>query len=236
MKTDHVFGNHIYVISNYGVARNPIFSSRVDLKTFEELAQKYLSPVCDILSSGYSYNQFQFAVRVNPRNKIEDFYRIKYKDKIKDNLLSVIIPETYIIFSQQVSNLLNAYVKRFNKKYNRIGGLFASRYRKILVESENLLAQWVAKLRDSIPQFRFSRKWEVRKEERCDLRMKTSKEEWNGNHLEFNGANASLKLLDYKIDDLRGCFACLPPKRINSPNISLLWTNFFQKMGFPPPW
>ena len=236
MKTDHVFGNHIYVISNYGVARNPIFTNKGDLRIFEKLAKKYLSPVCDMISFGSTYNQFQFLIRINKREEIENFYRVKYKEKIAQNPSICIIPETYLIFSQQVSNMLNAYAKKFNKKYNRRGGLFAARYQKILVESEELLSGWVKSLKNSIPQFSFSSRWKVRSRERWNFNVKVNNEENKAFVSNPNVFLTSLKLLDYENRDLRGSFMCLPPKRINSPEIAQLWINFFQKMGFPPPW
>ena len=46
MKVKHVFGGHVYLISNFGVARNPIFKDKVDLDFFKAKFDEYLGEIC----------------------------------------------------------------------------------------------------------------------------------------------------------------------------------------------
>lgn len=245
MKVDHVFGGHIYVISSFGDARNPIFKDNNDLSFFRSKMNEYLGEICDIFAYSHQINQFQYLIRIKERKVLERFFYRKQsekKNKVKKNVSHQIYnpnaespPDSYLIFSQEVSNWLNSYAKKFNFKYKRKGGLFGDRYSKYLVQSEEEMNLWIERLNKMEKLVIFEEEWKVTEE--C----------------EFDNGNGECSSLVYYEEDerehdffrnftrwvtghLRGCFDCLPPKSINAPDF-LPKFHFFKKIkGIEPPW
>ena len=77
MKVDHVFGGHIYVISSFGVARNPIIKDNKDLAFFRSKVNKYLGEICEIYAYSHQINQFQYLVKIKERTELESFFHEK---------------------------------------------------------------------------------------------------------------------------------------------------------------
>lgn len=243
MKVKHVFGGHLYLISNFGVARNPIFRNDKDVEVFKEYMAKYLGDVCEIYAYAHEYNQFHYLIKVRERSYLEAFFYKKQAMKSKDESHSLydkaalIPPESYLIISQEVSNCLNAYAKKFNFKYKRKGSLFGDRYSKYLVESESEMEMWIGKLNRLEELVVFSTAWQV--EDAVDLE---------------NGEGECSSLVYYKKggagqacgafknfvlwiqDNMRGCFVCLPPASIKAPDFTDKFNHYKKKMGIPPPW
>ena len=113
MKVVHVFGGHIYLISSFGVARNPIYEEQRDIKFFKQNIKKYLGEICEIYAYAHQHNQFQYLIRINERHILESFFYKKQASQQKNEshnlygLDSPTIPDSYLIFSQEVSNCLN---------------------------------------------------------------------------------------------------------------------------------
>ncbi len=227
MKAQHVFGGHIYLISNYGVARNPIFKDVEDLNFFKDRFDHYLGEICDVLASSHQINQFQYLVKIKERNRLEEFY-VKKKALKKTNVSHDIynpkadeIPESYLIFSQEVSNCLNSVAKKFNFRHNRRGGLFAGRYSKVLVESESEMNEWISRLSGLETLVNFDEEW-------CAEELKEARNK------ELETSNVAG---DYVLNlDLRGCFMCLPPKSTKLPFFNRKFENYFENHGKNPPW
>ncbi len=248
MKVDHIFGGHIYLISNFGVARNPIFCDSSDVEFFRSNVEKYLSQLCDIHAYNFKHNQFQILVRIKWRNQIENFFERKYEsgtnekyaqliEDRKNGNLGISYPETYAIFSQEVSNMLNSYAKYFNYKYSRKGGLFGSRYSKILVESEEEMIEWVNKLNSQQPLVLFEPEWSTA--EVCKFgnengegssKIFYTKKGKNNFHTIFSN------FWQFYRQGLRGCFNSLPPANIRKQNFGLFWLNFLKLNKYAPPW
>lgn len=248
MKIDHLCGGHIYLISNFGVARNPIFHQQGDVEFFRSNVEKYLSKLCDIYAYDFTHNQFQILIRVKWRNVIEDFFILKHNGASNSKYSHLIsewkktrsteqFPETYKIFSQEVSNMLNSYAKYFNFKYKRKGGLFGSRYSKILVEGEEELKEWVKRLNEREPLVLFERNW--RAEEVC----KMGNEHGEGSSKVFYEERVKdefrtifSNFWHYFREDLRGCFWSLPPSNLKKQDVAIFELNFIKKNGYFPPW
>ncbi len=227
MKAKHVFGGHVYLINNFGVALNPIFKDQQDLDFFREKFNHYLGSICDLIASSHQINQFQYLIKIKERPILEAFYRAKKKAKRKNtahdlyDLSSEDIPESYLIFSQEVSNWLNSVAKKFNFRHDRKGGLFGARYGKELIESEDELNRWKERLLALEPLVLFSENWTVQllKEGKCkELEM--------AEEVDINGAKI----------DLRGCFEYLPPLTIKSPLFVIKFLNYFKTFDKNPTW
>ncbi len=177
MKVKHVFDEQMYVISNFGVARNPIFEDEKDIESFIEKANRYLGEVCTIHDYRHQVNQFQYLISIKSRTELEKFFLKKQRSKKKrknvaNNLYDIendIPPPSYLIFSQEVSNFLNAYVKGYNFRHGRKGGLFASRYSKHLVQNEEEMKRWISFLHGEEELITFESKWKLVEE--LEMRM-----------------------------------------------------------------
>ncbi len=226
MKVKHVFGGHVYLISNYGVALNPIFKDEEDLAVFKEKFDQYLSDICEVFAASHQINQFQYLVKVKERSELESFYLKKMEGKKKNIAHDLYketdaIPESYLIFSQEVSNFLNSVAKKFNFRHGRRGSLFADRYCKILVESEEEMQDWIDRLSECEPLFEFTDSWQVGEDIKgpfdCD-------------------ASIILAVSDEMRIDLRGCFETLPPFHVKSNLFNQKFQNYVKIHGKNPPW
>lgn len=243
MKVDHVFGGHIYLISSFGVARNPLFKEQVDIEFFKNNIEKYLGEICDIYAYAHEHNQFQYLVKIKERPILEKFYLSKQSVKTKNpshklySLDSLTPPDSYLIFSQEVSNCLNSYAKKFNFKYKRKGSLFGDRYSKYLVESEEEMEALIQKLNDLEELVVFSSHWQVRT--KVEFRNKSGEcsskvyyENSSIGSLQMPFKNFSCWIQNY----MRGCFDVLPPVSIKCPKYLDKYQNFKDVKGIPPPW
>ncbi len=199
MKVRHVFGGHVYLISNFGVARNPIFKDKKDLDFFKKKFAEYLGDICDVYANSHQLNQFQYLVKIKDREELESFYIKKMKEKKKnvghDLYGDGEIPDSYLIFSQEVSNLLNSVAKKFNFRHGRKGSLFGERYTKILVESEKEMGEWKERMENLEGLVDFAEEWSAQELRDAEIRALESSE-----ITESSEEN----------HDLRGCFLCLP--------------------------
>ena len=185
-------------------------------------------------------------VRIKERAVLESFFHKKKRENnkgtknISHNLYGLqdkIPPESYLIFSQEVSNCLNSYAKRFNFRHKRKGGLFASRYSKYLIENEEEMKVWIDDLNNMEELVCFEQEWKV-------------KEAYEFNNV--GGECSSLVFYENRADNkihavfknfclwikgnLRGSFECLPPHSIKALDFHAKF-EFYKKMkGVDPPW
>lgn len=244
MLVDHIFGGHVYVISSFGVAKNPIFKDEDDIRFFQSNIQKYLGEICEIKAYRHQCNQFEYLIRIKEREIVSQFYLKKQAQKRKRKKLDTsevpLVPETYLIFSQQFSNCLNSYSKKFNFRHQRTGGLFARRYQKYLVESEAEQSDWVTRLNRNEKTSIFSYDWRVKdtlempRDSYLRCSIKYYKEIEGARNYSGNVCFDDMVVIENS--DLRGCFLCLPPSSIKAPNLAELWKNYFLKIGNAPPW
>lgn len=246
MKVDHVFGGHIYVISSFGAARNPIYRDDDDINFFTWNVKKYLEEICEIYAYSHQLNQFQYLVKIKERPEMERFFHSKKARQassvknVSHNIydpLGEIPPESYLIFSQEVSNCLNSYAKKFNYKYKRKGGLFGDRYSKHMVESEEEMAEWIGKLNAMEELVFFEEAWQVEEEFKLENEGgESSSKVYYENNDDFLTHKLLSNFVTWIKGHLRGCFECLPPKSIKALDFSVKF-NFYKKIkGVDPPW
>ena len=223
MKTKHLFEEHVYLISNHSVARNPMFSNVSMQKYFIKKMEYYLQPISDILAYCLNDNEFQILVKTKSR---EDFATYFCANNKKKAFADFDIPESTYIFSQAMANLQVSFVKHFNWKYERSGALVAGRFERRLVESKQEMTDLILNLNMGVKKHHYWGLW------LNDL-MK-SKEVMTSKWL-YEMREKSLLMLEQgylngDIIDLASCFKNLPPYRL--PNSKSYWTNkIYQLFG-----
>ena len=212
MKTTHVFEDGYYLIGNKSVAKSFMFKDKFDCCRFRNKMVTSLSPICEILAFGLRIDEFQLIIRMKNRSIIENYYLSKQKIRGKD----VIIPETTYIFGQIMANLQSGYVKFFNHRYDRDGGLMARRYHRQLIESESELYSLIEMVHSEEIQWKRKAIWTFRRKGEGFIFADTkgmvfsSKEAFEKGSEEgdfdfLNNAN---------VDSVRGHFKNLPLKKI----------------------
>lgn len=158
MKVKKIFPERLYVVSNFAVARNPIFSDQKLCLRFLKKLEKYLAPVCHILHYNLDDNQFQLIIEIKGQEVINEFYR---KKKNEPDLKNEEIPAATKIFSQQMANLQASTAIHFNRKYKRLGALFARRFSKILIETKEDCKIWIKRMDDMMKHTEQIETWET---------------------------------------------------------------------------
>ena len=126
-----------YHIYGRGINRCTIFREHENYKHFMRLCDEYLTPVADIFAWVLMKNHFHLLLRIKDEENIgyvkssARIKRIEYATKKKCN------PST------QLAHMLNAYVKAFNRRYNRTGSLFEKPFRRLHVDDERYFRRLV---------------------------------------------------------------------------------------------
>ena len=144
-KTLHIFEEGYYFIHNKSVAKSFMFKDGEDCIRFKSNIKKHLDPICDVLAFGFLKEEFQLVIKMKCRKEIEAYFVTKYSQFYEDH---GVIPETTYIFSRAMANLQSAYVKWFNFKYSRDGGLMSGRYQRMLINSEKELNDLIESVND----------------------------------------------------------------------------------------
>ncbi|MDZ7716894.1 MAG: hypothetical protein U5J95_11840 [Balneolaceae bacterium] len=102
---------HVY---SHGNAEDNIFREEENYHYFLKRYAYYILPVAQTYAFCLMPNHFHLLLQVRGREELNRFFKSEGKGGKK-------LP---VLISKQFSNLLNAYSKAFNKKYNRRGKLF----------------------------------------------------------------------------------------------------------------
>lgn len=213
MKVKHIFEEHIYLVKNHSVARNPMFSSLSMQRFFQEKMNQYLNPIADIISFNLVEYEFQILIRMRKREDFEMFYMDKHKQK--KELTG--IPESTYIFSQQMANLQVSFVKKFNFEYKRSGALVARRFEKRLIESEVEMERLIKEMKSGKKIHSYSGVW-------VNRLMNLTQAMTGVSDYKLGGVRGDewddLGSINRKIVDLVGSFKNLPPAQIPNSNSS----------------
>ena len=116
-----------YHIFSRAMGSEKLFVEDENYLFFLRQFSKYISPVAETFAYNLLPNHFHFMIRVNNIDRIQEEF-LKRKKKKEFNVESA--PEFVM---ERFSNLLNSYVKTFNKKYSRKGGLFIDIMKRVEV-------------------------------------------------------------------------------------------------------
>jgi REP element-mobilizing transposase RayT len=104
--------SHYYHIYNRGNNRSDIFFEQDNYLYFLKLLKNHIEPNCSVFCYCLLPNHFHLLLRIN--------------DELENP-------------SQQFSNLINAYTKAINLKYNRTGSVFQKPFKRIKILNEDYL-------------------------------------------------------------------------------------------------
>ncbi len=122
----------IYHIWNRGVNHSTIFRSDENYRYFLSLYIHHIEPVARTYAYCLLPNHFHFLVRTRPEEE-----QRAYRQAIQIGLARCIAP------SQGFSNLFNAYVRAYNRRYQRTGGLFEDRFGRKPMDTDAYLTKLV---------------------------------------------------------------------------------------------
>jgi REP element-mobilizing transposase RayT len=108
-------------IVNHAVGSENLFRSNENYRYFLRKYAHYMISVCSTLCYCLMPNHIHFLVQTHSVEKLNQ--HPKYKDDI------------HKLIMQQLSNLLNAYAKAYNKKYERKGALWIDYTKRFEIES-----------------------------------------------------------------------------------------------------
>ena len=123
-----------YHIYNRGINKERIFLDAQDYKTFLSYLKLYLSPV--------SLQGDSSQVKAAPSKQLKN-----YTDQIKLNAYCLLSNHFHLLVWQDDFDRINFFMRSlatkfsryFNRKYDRLGPVFQSVYKAVLIESENQL-------------------------------------------------------------------------------------------------
>jgi REP element-mobilizing transposase RayT len=122
----------IYHIWNRGVNHSTIFRQDENYRYFLKLYVHHIEPVAETFAYCLLPNHFHLLVHTRT-----DLDQREYRQKVQGD------PTGYLPPSQAFSNLFNAYVRAYNRRFNRSGGLFEDRFGRKPVQTDAYLAQLV---------------------------------------------------------------------------------------------
>ena len=136
--------NGYYHIYNRGVAKQPIFLDEQDYKVFLSYLKTYLSPQ----NNKDLQRQINQAKNWSEKHAIIRLINLKNFSKEIDLLAYCLMPNhLHLLIKQKpataikefIQAIMTKYSTYFNKKYNRVGGIFQGPYKATLVKSDDQL-------------------------------------------------------------------------------------------------
>ena len=127
-KPEKLYPGQFYHIYHRGNNRENIFIEEKNYNYFLDLWKKYIMIIADTWAYCLMKNHFHALVRIHDSVETSEVYKTS---------------EVYLYISKQFSNLFNAYSKAINKKYDRTGSLFQTRFGRKCVTSDAYLINLV---------------------------------------------------------------------------------------------
>ncbi len=125
-----------YHVYNHANGDDNIFREEDNYRYFMEKYMKYMAPMVDTLAYCWMKNHFHLMVRVKDvkTSKVFDLGGLDVEEQKKRISKKV---------SQGFSNFFNAYTKAFNKKYGRMGSLFAPNVKRKQITNDAYITQCI---------------------------------------------------------------------------------------------
>ncbi len=117
----------IYHVFNRGVAKIDIFNEDADYLLFMDRLQENLNP-----PKKAPYSELGYRRKLLPSSS----FKLICYCLMPNHFHLVIHQETELPISKLMSKMCTGYVKYFNKKYDRVGGLFQDQYKAVRVTSD----------------------------------------------------------------------------------------------------
>ena len=126
MKHQPFESGHYFHLYNRGNNKENIFLEPENYTYFLILMKKYLFQVAEVFSYCLLPNHFHIILKFKEEAELE------LTSRIKTNKLH-----------QPISNMLNAYTKAINKRYNRTGSLFQEHLKRIKIMEDSYLTNLI---------------------------------------------------------------------------------------------
>jgi putative transposase len=147
-KTQHYYtvfeeGN-VYHIYNRTVDKQPMFKNEGNYEFFLRKYDEYISPFVETYAYCLLGNHFHLLIRIK-----EELTTIKNKDLTTFQKLSNLkVPEPkenspHDIVSHQFRKFFQSYAMAFNKQHTRVGTLFQTPFKRVLVNSDLYFTQLI---------------------------------------------------------------------------------------------
>ena len=114
-----------YHIICHANGRDNLFRENENYRFFLQRYHEILFPIVKTYAYCLMPNHFHLLVEIRSESDLSEINDAKY--------------DITNFISKKISNLLNAYAKAFNKKYNRTGSLFQEHLKRIKIEDESYL-------------------------------------------------------------------------------------------------
>ena len=112
-----------YHIVNHAVGSENLFRTKENYRYFLEKYATYLPPVCTTIAYCLMPNHIHFLIKTHSETVLAEH------PKYKLNFHKLIM--------QELSNLLNAYAKAYNKRYDRKGALWIDYTKRIQLNNDS---------------------------------------------------------------------------------------------------
>jgi putative transposase len=125
-----------YHIYNHSNGFENIFTDNRDRQRFLEKYLRYIAPIARTFAYCLMSNHFHIFIKIKPSEELHD---ILFSDKEQA------LPEDWYVrkIAYQFSHLFNSYAQSFNKRHNRMGGLFKSNFERKLVNTDKYFLKLV---------------------------------------------------------------------------------------------
>lgn len=156
MLSEKVFNNNCYILTNFSDSNNPLFTSKEEVENFKFRVKSKIGSLVEIMAWSFHTDHYQILACIKSREEFESFYKQKHNSP---DMLNTEIPESYLILSQEMSNIQSGYAKWFNHRHKRYGSLFGRRYTKILLETKQEVQQVVQDMNNGKKIWDFEKLW-----------------------------------------------------------------------------
>jgi REP element-mobilizing transposase RayT len=139
-KTEHYYTQfeeeNFYHVYNRTVDKKPMFKNRGNYEYFLRQYDKYLSPVAATYSYCLLSNHFHLLIRISDLKNLKNFESSNSKNTESNKTVHQIV-------SHQFRKFFQSYSMAFNLKYNRIGTLFQTPFKRVEVDKDEYFTQLV---------------------------------------------------------------------------------------------
>lgn len=123
-----------YHVYNRTVDKQAMFKNKDNYVFFLKKLNEYLTPVVELYAYCLLGNHFHLLLRVKPLPDLTTFEKLSNLKSDKS---------AHDIVSHQFRKFFQSYAMAFNKQHNRIGTLFQTPFKRVLIDQEDYFTQLV---------------------------------------------------------------------------------------------
>jgi REP element-mobilizing transposase RayT len=135
-----------YHVFNHAVEPELLFRAEIDYNNFISKYSKYLAPIVSTLAYCLMPNHFHLCIRIKD---LDELTMLSPKYRLNKQIHSGI----YYSFS----HFFNSYAQFYNKKYQRMGGLFINNFKRKEILSDDSLLRLVCYIHSNPVEAKFTK-------------------------------------------------------------------------------